>query len=303
MQDLNDKSTGDSFFTTDWNPLASEIQNVIEALGQTLTNADLNQLGKSIAGYIASGRFYTDSGSANTYVLTQIGSKQALTSYTDGSLYEFIADNANAAGVSIVNAAGLGIKNIVNRDGNSPEAGEISGLVSLRYSAGNDNMELQSFVEPIETVSNHIRCGNMQLYDGSSGRTNFEITAVMAATTFESIGPTGAGSDNTWTELDQVPANASGIIVNVDSTHTSTLGTESTLFGYFVHPDASTPAADANNRSVGFQYDSLSSNEDLTEKSYLIIPINSANEFLAAWSATNSLSRDITLIYQGFITD
>ena len=63
MQDLNDKLTGQSLTAAEWNQMPSELQNIITAFGQGLSSIDLNQLGKSIAGYAANGNFFTDSGS------------------------------------------------------------------------------------------------------------------------------------------------------------------------------------------------------------------------------------------------
>jgi len=111
MQDLNDKATGQTLTATEWNQLPSEIQNVIEALGITLSNADLNQLGKAIAGYVANGTFYADSGAANAYVLTAIGSKQSPTAYTNGMQIAFVPGNMNT-GASTVNVASLGVKDL-----------------------------------------------------------------------------------------------------------------------------------------------------------------------------------------------
>ncbi len=84
MEDLNDKITGGTLLATEWNQVPSEIQNVIEGLSISLSAGDLDQLGKGIAGYVANGTFYTDSGIADAYVLTQIGLKQGPTAYTDG---------------------------------------------------------------------------------------------------------------------------------------------------------------------------------------------------------------------------
>ena len=67
MEDLNDKVTAGTLTAAEWNQVPSEIQNVIENLGITLSGADLNQLGKGIAGYIANGTFYTDSGAAELH--------------------------------------------------------------------------------------------------------------------------------------------------------------------------------------------------------------------------------------------
>ena len=139
MQDLNDFLTGDDLTAAKFNEPMSEIQNVIEGLGIALSGADLNQLGKAIAGYVANGNFYTDSGAADAYVLTKIGLKQTLPAYTDGMAVEFIAGNTST-GASTVNVAGLGVKNIVD----TGTAGIITaGLrYQLRYRSGSGNFEI-----------------------------------------------------------------------------------------------------------------------------------------------------------------
>lgn len=124
MEDLNDKITGGNLSAAEWNQVPSEIQNVIENLGQVLTNADLNQLGKSIAGYVANGTFYTDSGIADAYVLTKIGLKQTPTARADGHEIRFYASNPNA-GASTVNDSALGVVDLVQEDGTALPAGFI----------------------------------------------------------------------------------------------------------------------------------------------------------------------------------
>lgn len=126
MEDLNDKITGGTLTAAEWNQVPSEIQNVIEGLGITLSSGDVNQLGKAIAGYAANGAFYTDSGAANAYVLSVIGSKQAPTAYTNGMLIRFVVGNTNT-GASTVNVAGLGVKNIKTPTGADPAGGAMQG--------------------------------------------------------------------------------------------------------------------------------------------------------------------------------
>lgn len=132
MQDLNDKinnggaTAGGQLDAEEWNQPASEIQNIIEALGITLSGADLNQLGKAIAGYVANGNFYTDSGAVNAYVLSSIGSKQSVHAYTEGAKFSFIA-GTTGTGAATANIAGLGVLNIKLRGGvTDPSSGDIS---------------------------------------------------------------------------------------------------------------------------------------------------------------------------------
>lgn len=133
MQDLNDKITGGTLTANEWNELPSEVQNVIEQTGQTLSALDLNQLGKGVAAYASYGDFYEDSGSANVYVLSVIGTKQMPPAYKDGFRARFVTDNTNT-GASTVNVAGLGVKAIEKVSSGAIvagtlNAGEITELV------------------------------------------------------------------------------------------------------------------------------------------------------------------------------
>jgi len=110
MQDLNDKVTGGQLSAAEWNEVPSELQNIIVAFGQSLTSADLNQLGKGVSGYAAVGDFYSTSGTANAIVLSTIGTIQAPPAYLSGMQVRFKAANSNLAGPVTINVATLGIK-------------------------------------------------------------------------------------------------------------------------------------------------------------------------------------------------
>jgi len=111
MQDLNDKVTGGTLTAPEWNEVPSELQNIIENTGQTLSGADLNQLGKGVAAYVANGSRFVDSGIADAYVLSPSGLKQSPPSYADGHEFTFIPGNSNT-GASTANVGGLGVVNI-----------------------------------------------------------------------------------------------------------------------------------------------------------------------------------------------
>ena len=143
MEDLSGKIIGSTLQAEEFIQPMSEIQNVIEQLDQTLTEADLNQLGKGIAGYVANGTFYTDSGIADAYVLTNIGSKQAIPGYTDGLFASFIAGNTNTL-ASTVDIVGLGVRDIKLSTGSDPVAGDITGRVDLVYDLANAWFELKN---------------------------------------------------------------------------------------------------------------------------------------------------------------
>lgn len=149
MQDLNDKvnnggaTSAGQLDADEWNQIPSEIQNVIEGLDITLSGGDLNQLGKAIAGYVANGDFYIDSGIANAYDLAVVGSKQALTEYTDGATFRFIPTNTNTDS-STATVASLGIKTIKGVNGDNLVGGElvVGTQTSLVFDEGGDVLKL-----------------------------------------------------------------------------------------------------------------------------------------------------------------
>lgn len=142
MDDLNDKLTGGNLTASEWNQPMSEIQSVIEGLGQALSGGDLTQLGKGIAGYVASGQFYTDSGTANAKVLTTIGAKQSATGYADGFTAVFRNGTLNT-GATTVNVSGLGVVNIFF-DGAALVGGEMpaGSLCTVHYDNANGRVDL-----------------------------------------------------------------------------------------------------------------------------------------------------------------
>lgn len=139
MKNVPTKSIGDQLTAEEYNlGTNEELKNTIESSGQTLSASDLFQLAKTIAVYVGSGDFYTDSGTANNYVLSVIASKQAPTTYDIGLRMRFIPGNTNT-GASIVNLASLGVKNIKTAGGDDPGAGAIiaGSIIELVYDGTN----------------------------------------------------------------------------------------------------------------------------------------------------------------------
>lgn len=150
MQDLNDKLTGGTLGADEWNQVPSEIQNVIESLGITLSAGDLNQLGKAIAGYVANGSFYTDSGAANAYVLSPVGLKKSPPAYADGMRAVFYAANGNT-GASTVNISSIGVVDIRTEADAALPSGTLvaGGRYELSYYAVGGWFRLLSLAAPV----------------------------------------------------------------------------------------------------------------------------------------------------------
>ena len=126
---ITSKVDGDTVAASEWNQLAS-IDNFITTSGQTPSTGDLNQMGVGSARYSSGGQFFTDSGTANAYVLSPVAPFQAPVSatvgYFNGMTIKFRAGNANS-GASTVNVNSAGVKNLKKEDGTTDlAAGDIS---------------------------------------------------------------------------------------------------------------------------------------------------------------------------------
>jgi hypothetical protein len=125
MAKFDSKVDGNQVSGDEYNNIVVGVKNVITSSDQTIDTSN-TQITKGIADYAAVGTFYTDSGAANAYVLSSIGSRLAPNAYAEGMEIRFRAGNSNT-GASTVNVAGLGLKNIKKADGSTDiESGDIS---------------------------------------------------------------------------------------------------------------------------------------------------------------------------------
>jgi len=162
MQDLNDKVTGNSLPAAEWNQQPSEIQNIIEAAGITLSGADLNQLGKTLSFYIANGDFYTDSGAADAYVLTVQAPKQASPDYGSGEKIVFFPTN-NSTGASTVNRDGIGVVDLKDENGNALANGalQVGSLIEFRFNLSANEFRLVPTLSA--TIQSNLKSGRKNL--------------------------------------------------------------------------------------------------------------------------------------------
>jgi hypothetical protein len=110
------KVNGNTVDAAEWNQLAG-LNNAITSTGQTPSTSDLNQVAKTMADYAAVSTFYTDSGSADAYVLTPITTFKAPHAYINGMEIRFRAGNAGTGGAATVNVGGLGVESLKESDG------------------------------------------------------------------------------------------------------------------------------------------------------------------------------------------
>jgi hypothetical protein len=139
---ITNKVNGQTVSASEWNQL-NEIDNVISTAGITPSDATTTQQANAIARYSAGSTFYTDSGSANTYILTSAnGFSTAVLSgagYFNGMEVRFRAGFTNT-GASTVNINSFGSKSITKHNFTALTGGEINNGadVILRYCANND---------------------------------------------------------------------------------------------------------------------------------------------------------------------
>ena len=141
MQDLSNKITGNSLAAAEWNESQDELINLISSSSQSPSGADFEQVVKAVSHYVSNGSFYTDSGIANAYVVSVIGSNKAPPAYVDGMQVHFVTANAST-GSSTINVNSLGVKNIRLPSGATLIADDISARVSMVFDSGNDWFEV-----------------------------------------------------------------------------------------------------------------------------------------------------------------
>lgn len=131
----NTPSSTDGVLTAEeFNVLALELETVINSMGITLSGSSTNQLTKAIADYALAGQHFIDSGIADAYVLTSVGSRLAPHDYIDGMRLRFFALATNT-GASTVNVQTLGVKAIKRPDGSALSAADIvaNSYIELMY--------------------------------------------------------------------------------------------------------------------------------------------------------------------------
>lgn len=205
MQNIPTKTDGvTTLQAAEFNQIPDELENAIEDSGQTLAIGTLDQLSKAMSTYASGGDFFTDSGSADAYVLSVIGSKKAPVAYFVGMTVRFLPGNANT-GASTVNVATLGSKNIKLADGSTnPGAGAIPASREVQLTYDGTNFRISSTAvgatptDVVVTVTSSSNASTIDLDDADPFNPVF--TQVMTeATTFTFSNPKATGFNSGFT--------------------------------------------------------------------------------------------------------
>lgn len=145
MQDIGGKNFGGEVPAAEWNQLAAEMKDLIEATGQTLDEALVTQLGMAIATYAATGHYYTDGGSADTISLSPIGNLKSVVGYYDGQIVRFRPAANGTGGPATLEVDSLGAKSLLRPDGSALQVGDLVTTrdARARYESANDRFLLE----------------------------------------------------------------------------------------------------------------------------------------------------------------
>lgn len=153
-------------------------------------------------------------------------------------------------------------------------------------------------------VSGHIRAGNIQLADGEATNAQFDVDSNLVIATFETVGPTGSGADNIWATMDQMPDNATIMIVQViiDLDPDSALTASASI--WVTHGDDATPSSTADSIKAGIAIDPDADVGLHVFRYEVLIPLGATNQdFNLRYNVANSSAESIQLSYRGFMTD
>lgn len=200
------KVNGNSLSAAEWNQTAS-INNAITSSGQIPSDANLTQVGIAMARY-ASSTFYTDSGAADAYVLSSVGSFEAPDTYFEGMEIKFRAGNANT-GASTVNVNSIGVVDLKKEDGTT--ALDINDILATSDSVFRHNGTAFARTNVIQEASETVK-GIVELLTDAETAAGTDTTKAMTASNLASLFGTSLRSANGYIRL---PVKVGGVFVEM----------------------------------------------------------------------------------------
>jgi len=179
----------------------------------------------------------------------------------------------------------------------------------LKYTDDDGN---DSYISHPAQVAGHIRAGNTQLHDGDATISRIIIDSSVAKDTWETVGPANfaargtAAADNLWADMDDIPASATILLVDIDLSLQANAAGSSTIVVYCAQGDIAAPAIDNNISRIGSY--TMEAEAQFDVESIIIrtmIPLGPTNQdFHIYWTTQGSIaSQEVDLMYRGFMTD
>jgi len=155
-------------------------------------------------------------------------------------------------------------------------------------------------------VTGHVRAGNAQIIDGDvTARASINLVSTLTKNTWETIGPTGSGATNIWAEMDDIPAEATMLLVSVRMGVSTTDSNTAGLQVYVTEGDG-TASQDLEDNSLAWfasDHDGAITGTDAIMFQTLI-PLEPTNQdFRALWNSSSTDVEYAILYYRGFMTD
>jgi len=97
---------------------------------------------------------------------------------------------------------------VVNNTGNPADDNTL-----IDFSNGNQGVRITNTTQP--AVSGFVGASTVFVREDGDQSPFFDVSGTLPATTFESIGPTGSGAANIWTQLDALPSNTKFVEISV----------------------------------------------------------------------------------------
>ena len=244
-----------------------------------------------------------------------ITSASALTLGNDGNYF----DVTGTTNITSIDAVGIGTVIKLHFDGVLTLTHNATNLVLpggadivtvagdeiefIEYATGDWRLTSYSKIADL-IISGNVRAGNVQVNKGELTINEFDIDNDVIENAWETVGPTGSGATNIWTGIDDLPNNATVLLVNMKLSVTSAASGSQGISVYAASGDASSPV-DSENNIIGNLFRVAGAGSEILENktSSIMIPLGAGSIFKIKWSATNDSARKAGLFYKGFITD
>ena len=253
--------------------------------GATVTTAELNILDgvTASAGDLSATTNFEETISATTSEVTIATAKTLNVTDNSGFKINGTAITSTAAELNIL-------------DGVTSTASELNILDGVTSTAA----EINELDASAAAVTNYVHGIRTYFHDDSAHATTLDISTNIS-TTFETVGPTGAGATNTWTALDDLPTGAVGAIIKVRNNITGSTTSTNYYSAVYARANGSGTAASARTAVSYTEFRNTDgTSTSSTDIQTVIVPVDSNGIFEMAWANT-STTAGVEAYLLGFI--